>query len=382
MKILIAASFFPYPPHFGGAFDVLERIKGLKSLGHEIDLVCTCKEFPEEKNISFIKQYVNEVIIVPRKNSLIDLFSLRPLQVVSRKALKKVSLKKNYNYAILESESVGIIFENKSFKSDKTIVRVHNNESDYFYQLAKSAKNYAEKIYYSFEALRFKSYSKKIFKKADRLLFISNKEISKRSNRSFMEKSIYMPASINDVLVQQELSNKNVLFVGALFMPNNFEAIIWYLKNVHSFLTAEKDYKLIIAGSTGDKDPKKFQEIFEIYPNVEVRLNQNDLKNCYSESTIFINPMLHGAGVKLKSINAIQNGLILISSEIGAEGIGLIKNDMYFEANKPEDFLKSILKAFNMNVDEKQKMVQNAQDFLIQNNYLSILKKEIQDEKK
>ncbi|MNY81217.1 hypothetical protein D3C86_2226720 [compost metagenome] len=55
---------------------------------------------------------------------------------------------------------------------------------------------------------------------------------------------------------------------------------------------------------------------------------------------------------------------------------------MYFEANKPEDFLKSILKAFNMNVDEKQKMVQNAQDFLIQNNYLSILKKEIQDEKK
>ena len=92
--------------------------------------------------------------------------------------------------------------------------------------------------------------------------------------------------------------------------------------------------------------------------------------------------MLHGAGVKLKSINAIQNGLILVSSKIGTEGIGLIKDDMYFEANTPEDFSKSILKAFQMNNIEKQKMVENAQDFLIKNNYLSILKRELQDEKK
>lgn len=382
MKILIVTSFFPYPPHFGGAFDVLERIKGIKSLGHNIDLVCTCKEFPEQKNIDFMKQFINELIIVSRKNKITDLFSSKPLQVVSRSDLKKVSLKKNYDLAILESESVGIILENKSFKTAKTIVRVHNNESDYFFQLAKSAKKYTDKLYYYLEGIKYKTYSKAIFEKADRLWFISNKEINNNSFKPFLNKSTYLPASVNDAFAKQELSSKTVLFIGALFMPNNVEAIMWYLQNVHSLLVAEKNYKLIIVGSTGDKEPKIFEDKFKSFSNVEVRLNQSDLSNCYSESTIFINPMLHGAGVKLKTINAIQNGLILISSKVGAEGIGLIKEEMYFEANTPEDFSKSIIKVFNMNVDEKQKMARNAQNLLIQNNYLSILKNEIQDENK
>lgn len=382
MKILIVTSFFPYPPHFGGAFDVLERIKGIKSLGHDIDLVCTCKEFPEQKNVDFIKQFVNEVIIVSRKNKVIDLFSVKPLQVVSRRSLQKISLKNNYDLAILESESVGIILENKSLKATKIIVRVHNNESDYFFQLAKSSKKNTDKLYYYLEGIKYKSYSKIIFENADRLWFISNEEINNSNFKPYLNKSIYMPASVNDAFVKQELSNKTVLFVGALFMPNNVEAIIWYLQNVHNLLIREKNYKLIIAGSTGDKEPKIVEDIFKSYSNIEVRLNQNDLSSCYSESSIFINPMLHGAGVKLKTINAIQNGLILISSKVGAEGVGLKKEEMYFEANNPEDFSKSIIKAFNMNIDEKQKMVNNAQDFLIRNNYLSILKNEIQDENK
>ncbi|MDQ1168098.1 glycosyltransferase family 4 protein [Flavobacterium sp. SORGH_AS_0622] len=378
MKILIVASFFPYPPHFGGAFDVLERIKGIKSLGHDIDLVCTCKEFPEEKNVVFLKQFINELIIVPRKNKIINLFSAKPLQVISRKSLKKVALKKNYDYAILEAESVGIILENKYLKASQIVVRVHNNESDYFFQLAKSTKKYIEKLYYYLEGIKYKKYSKAIFEKADRLWFISNEEI-KNCHILFRNKSIYLPASVNEVFVKQELSNKTVLFIGALFMPNNLEAIMWYLQNVH-FLITEKNYKLIIAGSTGDKEPIIFEDIFKKYSNVEVLLNRSDLSSYYSQSTIFINPMLHGAGVKIKSINAIQNGLILISSKIGAEGTGLVKNEMYLEADLPEDFINAILKTFTMNIDTRQKMVDNAQDFLTQNNYLSVLKKEIQDE--
>src|SRR6218665_124170 len=119
MRILVIASFFPYPGYFGGAFDVLERIKEIRSLGHDIDLICTCKEFPDKKNIDFIKQFVNELIIVPRKNRIIDLFLKKPLQVVSRKTLKHISLKKVYDYAVLESEYVGMILENETFKANR-----------------------------------------------------------------------------------------------------------------------------------------------------------------------------------------------------------------------------------------------------------------------
>jgi len=380
MKVLIISSFFPYPAYFGGAFDILNRIKEIKSLGHEIDLICTCKEFPEEKNIYFIKQFVNEVLVVSRKNRVIDLFSKNPLQVVSRKELKTISLQKEYDYAILESENVGAILDNKNLRANKIIVRVHNDESEYFYQLGKSTQKYRDKIYYYIESFKFKTYSKKIFNKADRLWFISNKEIF--NDRTFHHKAIHLPTPVNNVWKTQELANKQVLFVGALFMPNNLEAIMWYLNNVHNFLLKEENYKLIIVGSTNDLKQEFFYEIFKNYTHVEVRLNEDDLTSFYSEATIFINPMLHGAGVKLKSINAIQNGLVLISSSIGIEGTGLIKDEMYFEANSPEDFLNTILKVFNMRNEEKQMLLYKAQEFLKQNNPLSILEKEIYDEKK
>lgn len=379
MKVIIITSFFPYPAYFGGAFDVLERIKGIKSLGHDIDLICTCKESPLKENVEYIKQFVNEIIIVPRKNKISNLLLKKPLQVVSRKSLKSIPLNSIYDFAILESESVGMILENESFKANQIIVRVHNNESNYFYQLAKSSKKYTDKAYYYFEAFKFKLYSETIFKRADKLWFISNKEIN--ANPILKSKSIHLPTAINDGYVEQKLSNKNVLFIGALFMPNNLEAIIWYLKNVHFLLNNEKNYKLIVAGSTGDFESKRYLDIFKNYSNIEVRLNQEDLADCYSESTIFINPMLHGAGVKLKSINAIRNGLLLISSDVGAEGTGLIENEMYLKANSPQDFLNAILKVFDMKIEEKQAMVKSAQEFLNTNNYLSILKKELKNEK-
>lgn len=382
MKILVVASFFPYPAHFGGAYDILERIKGLKLLGHDIDLVCTCKEKPNDKSVLFMKQFINELIIVPRKNKTVYMFYFEPLQVVSRKLLKKITLQSQYDYALLESESVGKILDNKSLKAKKIIVRVHNNESNYFNELSKSTRNLKNKIYYYLESLKFKSYSKNVFKQADRLWFISNEEINNTIDLNLSKKSIHLPASINHTMINHELLTNNVLYIGALFVPNNFEAIVWYLKNVHSLLVKNKNYKLIIVGSTGNLEPEKYQKVFANYSNVEVFLNQKELSNYYSDATVFVNPMLHGAGVKLKSINAIQNGLVLVSSKTGVEGIGLIKNKMYLEANTPNDFANAIEEVFNMKIEDKKIIVKNGQNFLNQNSYLSILKNEIQDEEK
>lgn len=54
-------------------------------------------------------------------------------------------------------------------------------------------------------------------------------------------------------------------------------------------------------------------------------MNQVQLEEVYNKATVFINPMFFGSGVKLKSINALVNGLLLVSTKVGTEGIGLKK---------------------------------------------------------
>ena len=371
-KVLIVTGFFPYPTFFGGVFDIWERVKGLKNLGYDVDLLYTTKLKPQKKDLAYVNSFVNNLFEVKRSNKLIYLFYRKPLQVISRKELTYIHLKENYDLVILESENVGEILKNKNLKTDKIVLRVHNNESVYFKNLSKSTNNFFKKIYYILDSLKYRIYSQKVFNKVDKLWFISFEEQLK--NKIYFKKSIHLPPPINQDFVNQKLNNNNVLFIGSLFMDNNIEAIDWYLNKVHNKIRNE-NYRLIICGSTGEYDEEYFEKRFMKYSNIELILNATDLKEIYSKSSIFINPMQHGAGVKIKSINAIVNGLPLISTTIGCEGIGLKENKMFYLANTPEKFREKVIKLLNSN--NKHNLVVEAQKYLKKNHYITILKNEL-----
>ncbi len=377
-KILVVCPFFPYPTTFGGVFDIWERIKGLSQLECEIDLLYTSKYIPPEEDIKYVKNFVNEVYGVNRKNKWHHVLQFIPLQVASRKGLKKVNLNKTYDEVILETEAVGAVLKNKTLKSNRKILRVHNDESIYFKNLGKSSRNIFKKVFYYQEGIKFIYYSKKIFKNFDRLWYISSKEEEKFRKRTQKQNSVYLPAPINDKFISKKPLNKNVLFLGAIYLTNNFEAVKWYLDNVHEELCRTyKDYTFTICGSTGDLTEDYFSEKFMRYEKVKVFFNVKELDNIYSSAAVFVNPMLHGAGVKLKSINAIVNGLPLVATSVGSEGIGLVDQEMFCLANSPDQFVNSLKFLLESDDDTVMNMVMNAQNFFKSNSYINILKNEL-----
>ena len=377
-RILIVAGFFPYPCYFGGAFDVYGRIVALKQLGYTIDLVSTCKVHPPDKDIAEVQSLVDNIYIVERKNRFIDLFHPEPLQAVSRKKLKNVTLHNAYDLVVLEAESMAPILDNKSLHAAKIAVRIHNDESKYFFQLGGSTGSILKKLYYYLDAFKFKRYSGKIFSKADRLWFISIDEMKEfGKNSKLANKSLYLPAPSGQLPVQQKLGGRNILFIGSLFMPNNINAIEWYLNNVHEqVVKSYPDYTFVIAGSTGDVKKEELTKMFSGYTNIRVHYNVPDLTSLYADAALFINPMQYGTGVKLKSINGLINGLPLVSTHIGSEGIGLVDKEMFFKADKAQDFYGAISSIFTARPEDIAHMVKKAQAFIGSNDYLTILKKE------
>ncbi|MGG8496013.1 glycosyltransferase family 4 protein [Tenacibaculum sp. TC6] len=376
-KILIVCGFFPYPPMHGGMVDVWKRIEGIKELGHTIDLVYTAKEKPLEKDILFAKKYIRMLFEVSRKNRVIDIFSSKPLQVTSRSQFKNISIQKQYDFVILEGDYVGEFIKNTSVDYGKLIIRSHNNESIYFKNLSKSTSKIFRKIYYWLEHIKFRNYTKEIYSKANTIWFISKEDTSK--NRTlYKNKVIHLPPpfSLNEIK-KQNLDTKKVLFVGSLFMDNNIEAILWYLKNIHNeILKYEKDYEFIIAGSLGNKTKEVVKKSFNRYKNIQLYMNCESLDEIYEQASIFVNPMLHGAGVKIKSIQAAINGLPLVSTTIGVEGIGLQPDKDFLLANDRETFTLSVLKLLKEK-NKAQRMVDNAQQFLRDHHYIKLLKQEL-----
>lgn len=377
-NVLIVASQSPYPTYHGGAFDVFEKLKGINSLGFSIDLVITTKFEIKQEHHTYMKQFVDNLYIVQRKNRVVDLLKTKPIQYTSREKLREIELKKEYDFVLLESEYLSSILENKTLIYKKILFRVHNNETYYFKQLANSSNNIFKKIYYWLDALKIKKVTDDILERADRIWYISNKELEQSS---YSEKSIFLPPPINETFSKNESNNHTILFIGSLFMENNVQGLDWFLKEIHPHIIEKySDYKLIIAGSTGEESEEKFRNKYSKIEKVQLFLNQKSLEQFYEQSNVFINPMFYGSGVKLKSINSLVKGLLLLSTDVGAEGIGLKENEMYIKANSKNEFLSAVDYIFDMSANDRQVVIKKAQDYLESIHYLKILKDEL-DEK-
>jgi len=373
MKIAVVSGFIPSPPIFGGAIDVWERIKGLKALGHEVDLIVTEKVNPTQKQLDEIALHTRRFFFVRRENKLTQLFSNLPLQFLSRKGLSTININESYDLVILESEFCWAITLNKSITYKNIVIRVHNIESHYFKMLGKSSNSLKQKIYYKLETSKIKRMSALVFQKADRLWFISKDDLI---STNVQNKSVFMPFPINEhMITPTEKSGNNVVFMGSLFMQNNTYGLDWYLKNVHPILIAKiPDYHFYIIGSLKE-DCKESTDKYRNLTQVTFVVNAPCLKQYYQLAKVFVNPMFHGSGVKVKSVNALINGVPLVSTKVGAEGIGLT-NEMYYHADSANEFESKILEVFN-NQQTAVKKTLHAQDYLKRNNYLDVLKTEL-----
>lgn len=362
MKILVVCSDFPFPADHGGRVDTWGRIKVLAELGWKIHLVVCGKQMPSKEDMDAVSSYVEEIKLCDRRSKLADLLHIIPMQAQSRNELRHVNIEGDYDYVLLEGDYVYPILKNPRIRHENVILRVHNDEAVYFKALARSTKNVLHKLYYHMESSKFSALQKKMLEKVDKYLFISSKEFESFKKQNPLAKSMFLPPPVTeDTFRESAFQHKNVVFIGSLFMPNNREAIQWYLTHIHPHMLKEPDYKFIVAGNSR-KQSLSWLEQYDL-TNVVLHDTPKSLDEIYKIGYLFVNPMQNGAGVKLKTIEAIQNGLPVISTSIGYEGTGLVDNEHILVADKPEEFYRRIKLLFD-NPQAAKALLESSQNFI------------------
>lgn len=362
-KVLLVTSDFVYPPNHGDRVDIWNRILCLKKMDFEIDLICTVKNEIPNKYLEIVNKIINKLILVNRKNKFIDMLYREPLQLKSRKSLEDVQLNKLYDYVILQGSYVLPIKRNKTLNYKNIILRMNNDESVYFKELCKSEKKYWKKLYYYIESYKFKILDSLLVKEIPNIFFVSYDEMIKYKNRYSKINAYFMPTAVEMNMKKQMLDNKNVLFIGSLFMVNNREAITFYIENIHPLLVNIKGYTFTIAGNSKGEGVEWIKQISSKYNNINIIDSPETLDNIYANASVFVNPMLHGAGVKLKTINAIVNGLPVVSTIIGNQGTGLKHESHIYVTDNVKEYAEYIKILLNDKII-RETMVRNSQEFI------------------
>lgn len=131
-----------------------------------------------------------------------------------------------------------------------------------------------------------------------------------------------------------QFKNK-IIFLGGDGHKPNYEGFLWFLETIWKKMSPDIPHiKVQAIGKWRTKHKKYIQNK---YTNVEMLGYVEDIKP-YLQHAIMIVPILTGSGMRMKIIDAANNGTPFITTQIGVEGLDFIDNKDCFIVNSSEDF--------------------------------------------
>ncbi|MHB1938878.1 MAG: glycosyltransferase [Acidobacteriaceae bacterium] len=376
--ILLVLHDIPYPPRGGGRVDMWGRIQALRRLGHSIDVAIAVHQSLSDECRAALNKFCDQILIVPRRPFWQGLWKTMPFQVFARSSLADLKFVSGYDCVLLEAESVAGILKNTTLQYKLCVLRTHNIEADYFLERSKvQGSTLLTKIYDRVESRRYEKYSRNIMQRCDAIWWVSLDEMFStcKAVPELIDKSSWLPHFYDPqaMHVYPYPDGQKVLFVGALSSPQNIEAILWYIENIHESMKCIPGYRLVIAGGTdGRMLPKQLISIGGDEA-CQVLTDVSDLRSLYKSCRVFINPVQHGAGINSKTIHAICDGLPIVTTTPGYRGTGLEDCKHVLVADTPDSFAHAI-KVLLKSHDQSAQLVASAQDYLLSNyNHYAVL---------
>ena len=147
------------------------------------------------------------------------------------------------------------------------------------------------------------------------------------------------------ILPTPELSSRtcskkcNILFVGGYYYPN-VNGFKWFVENVTPLIKI--DYEITLVGNRMDLLKNEFSD----NENVKVLGRVEDLSPYYGNADVVIGPIFEGAGMKVKTAEALSFGKIFVGTDESLIGYRELAGDLLgnsiFVCNSKEEFARAI----------------------------------------
>ena len=131
-----------------------------------------------------------------------------------------------------------------------------------------------------------------------------------------------------------------ICFFGGYRHPPNADGIVWFVENIWPRVRQQlPNEKLYVAGSSMTDDIKALSR----HPGVEVVGFVDDLEAFLARRRVTIAPLRFGAGAKGKVAASLANGVPVVSTFVGAEGMQLTPGVNVLIADSEEAFATSVV---------------------------------------
>lgn len=173
-----------------------------------------------------------------------------------------------------------------------------------------------------------------LMRRYDRVICIQQVEYAKVAEWLGAEKAVLAPHPVRATALPLRQTASVLGFVASRWHAN-VDGLKWFIEQVWPAL-AGTHLRLDVYGYVGEA----FGGLR--IPNIRFLGFVDDIAACYSGIDIVINPVRYGAGLKIKTVEAIAHGLPLVVSAQGANGLEGLAGEAFLVAQDAAAFARQI----------------------------------------
>ncbi|MDC0230603.1 glycosyltransferase family 4 protein, partial [Aureispira] len=361
MKILQLTKKFPYPLKDGEAIAITSLAKALHELNCEVSLLSmnTTKHFFDINALPDTFDHYKNMDLVTVDNRLkvfdafLNLFSSQSYHIsrfLSKNyKTKLIELLKKNKYDIVQLETLYLapyVDVIRKYSNAKIVMRSHNVEHEIWKRITKNTSISAKKMYLRLLSKRLEDFELLYLNKYDMMVAITERDLN-----FFKKLGCTIPSNVSPIGLQLSGYTRNVktqkhptfCFIGSLDWMPNIEGIDWILDNVwHKVIEKVPNAHFHIAGkNTPDRIKNTTCE------NVIVHGEVPDAVDFINAHDIMLVPLFSGSGMRVKILEGMALGRVVLSTTLGIEGIIGEHNKNVLIANDPEHFAQEMIRCFN-----------------------------------
>lgn len=362
MKILMLASYLPYPLFSGGHIRLYNLIKQL-SKRHEITLICEKRDYQTQDDIDTIAAYCLEVIAVPRmkqwtiENIMKTGFSPYPFLIVGhtnakfKEAVQK-KLKEPFDLVHIETFYV---MQNLSPTKLPTVLVEHNVEYLVYDRYRKNAPFFLWPLLF-FDIVKLKYWERYFWKRAMKLVAVS--EVEKKEMQR--DDVVVVPNGVDTEKFkisekeQTAKGKKRILFIGDFRWVQNRDAVAWLLVSIWPKISFDCSLWIV-----GKQIPTSLKRITQDSRVIFDENAPNDTARIFQEVDVLIAPIRVGGGTSYKILEAMASGVPVVTTQLGIEGLEVRDKEEVLVGDSAEALAQHVNDVVS-DIDLNKKLTQNA----------------------
>lgn len=358
MRVLFLTSHFPYPPHSGGALRAFGLMRGAAGAGHQLHLLCFAANPPTNTPLH---EWCAGITLVPPptrtiKNRLRDLVLTSQPDMGRRfwsdemvEALRKLLDEQPFDVVHAESLEMAAYLPliHEWYPDLPLIYGSLNAEADLqrtmFSTDRRNPRQLVGALYSWVQWRRLTRFEGHICDISAHVLAVSEPD------RALLQKLSQTPVTVVENGIDttpyvqlprnQELGEYALVFTGTMDYRPNVDAVLWFAEAILPAIVAQ--FPKVRFYVVGQRPHARLDPLRE-NPHIVITGAVPEIAPYLQGAQVYIAPLRMGSGTRFKLLEAMAAGCGVVSTDIGAQGLGVQSGHEMLIADTPTDFAKSV----------------------------------------